>query len=263
MNGKGTLIAACLLAAPVTVAAQEAQAVTAEGRFQPRKVVNVGAQVSGPVARVLVTEGASVSKGDLLARIDPSQIRARLEEAQARAEKARTQAEDSARQLERQQKIYDRGLSATRDLEVAERNAASDKAELEAAEAAARAAKTDLRYTKIRAPLDGVVIKRNVEPGETVIANLEPPRLFRVASSLDRLDLVLRLSEGKLERVAEGDELTVEVPALDDYRTRGEVVRVARVPERGGDEVRYPVRVRVDNAEGRLRPGMAGRALLD
>ncbi|MEF8793986.1 efflux RND transporter periplasmic adaptor subunit [Thiohalorhabdus sp.] len=263
MSGKGILIAVYLLAVPALINAQGEKAATVEGRFQPRKVVNVGAQVSGPVAKVLVEEGASVSEGDLLARIDPNQYRARLEEAQARAEKARSQAEDSARQLERQQKIYDRGLSATRDLEVAERNAASDGAEVEAAEAAVQSAKVDLRYTRVRAPLDGVVIKRNVEPGETVIANLEPPRLFRVASSLDQLDLVLRLPEDRLDQVTEGDQLTVEVPGLDGHRAEGEVVRVARVPEDGADEPLYPVRVRVANPKGELRPGMAGRVILD
>ena len=263
MNGKRTLITVYLLAAMAMLAAQGAQAVTVEGRFQPLKVVNVGAQVSGPVARVLVEEGDSVSEGDLLARIDPSRYQARLEEARARAEKARTEAEDSARQLERQQKIYDRGLSATRDLEVAKRNARSDEAAMEAAEAAVQSAEVDLGYTRIRAPLDGVVVKRNVEPGETVVANLEPPRLFRVASSLDRLDLVLRLREEHLGSVGEGDQLTVEIPALDGHRTDGEVVRVARVPEEGSEEPRYPVRVRVANPEGKLRPGMAGRAILD
>lgn len=263
MNGKRYAVTACLVALPAVIAAQGVAAVTVEGRLQPRKVVNVGAQVSGPVARVLVEEGDSVGKGDLLARIDPSQYEARLEEAKARVKKARVQAKDSSRQLERQQKIYNRGLSSSRELEVAERNAATDEAKLEEAEAAVQSAKVDLRYTRIRAPLDGVVLERNVEPGETVIANLEPPRLFRVASSLDRLHLVLRLEEGQLDRVAKGDKLTVEVPARDGFQSQGKVVRVARAPDSGADEIRYPVRIRVDNAEGKLRPGMKARAVLD
>ena len=262
MNGIRIAVAACLLAGPGWAAAQGADATTVEGRLEPRQVVTVGAQVSGPVARVLVEEGEPVSEGDLLARIDPTKYRARLAEARARVDKARVAAKDSARQLDRQQKIYDRGLSSSRDLEIAQRNAASDRAEVEAARAAVRSARVDLGHTEIRAPLDGVVLKRNVEPGETVIANLEPPVLFRVASSLDRLDLVVRLEGRELKRVAEGDELRVEVPALKKPRLKGVVVRVAQVPEEGEGEPRYPVRIRIPNDQGTLRPGMTARAFL-
>lgn len=251
-----------LLGGVTAAMAQGADVTTVEGRLEPRKVVAVGAQVNGPVAKVLVEEGEAVSQGELLARIEPTRYRARLEEAQARLAKAKAVAEDSSRQLERQEKIYNRGLSSSRDLEVAQRDAARDQAEVEAAQAAVRKARVDLGYTEIRAPLDGVVLQRNVEPGETVIANLQPPLLFRVASSLDQLDLVLRLEPRQVERVAEGDELRVEVPAVKKYRTKGKVVRVARVPEEEGGKTRYSVRIRVANDKGKLRPGMTGRAFL-
>lgn len=255
-------IAAYLGGTAVVAAAQGADVTTLEGRLEPRQVVAVGAQVSGPVARVPVEEGEAVGAGDLLAVIDPAKYRARLEEAQARVEKARAVAEDSARQLERQQKIYNRGLSSTRDLEIAQRDAARDRAELEAAQAAVRSARVDLGYTEIRAPIDGVVLRRNVEPGETVIANLEPPLLFRVAASLDRLDLVVRLDERMLGRVAEGDELRVEVPGVKNSRATGKVVRVAQAPVEADGQSRYPVRIRIPNDQGKLRPGMKARAFL-
>jgi len=262
MIGSRFAIAVMLLGSAATAAAQGVDATTVEGRLEPRKVVAVGAQVNGPVARVLVEEGEVVEKGELLARIDPSRYRAQLAEAEARVDKAKAVAEDSARQLERQQKIYNRGLSSARDLEVAQRDAARDRAEVEAAQAAVRTAKVDLGHTEIRAPLDGVVLRRNVEPGETVIANLEPPMLFRVASRLDRLDLVVQVGERELARVAEGDKLRVEVPALKKTRLTGEVVRVARTPTEEGGKPRYAVRVRVANDQGKLHPGMTARAFI-
>jgi HlyD family secretion protein len=257
------LLALLLAGFAVPLSAQEGEDVTTlAGRLEPTKVVAVGAQVSGPVARVLVEEGDTVAEGELLARIDPEPFRARLDEARARAAEARAVAEDADRQLERQEKIYNRGLSSARDLEIAQRNAKRDRAALEAAEAAARSAQVDLERTQIRSPLDGVVLQRNVEPGETVIANLQPPLLFRVAASLERLDLVVEVPAGELHRLAEGDRIRVEVPALDQPRFTGRVARVAGLPEGEGDKARYAVRIRVPNGQGRLRPGMAARALL-
>ncbi|HKJ72120.1 MAG TPA: efflux RND transporter periplasmic adaptor subunit [Gammaproteobacteria bacterium] len=263
MNWSRIVVAAGLLGAASAAWGQGAAALTLEGRLQPRKVVTVGAQVSGPVAEVRVEEGDAVQRDELLARIDPGQYRARLDEAKARVDKARAVAEDSARQLDRQQKIYNRGLSSSRDLEVAQRDAARDRAEVEAAEAAVRSARIDLGHTEIRSPLDGVVLARKVEPGETVIANLRPPMLFRVATSLDRLDLVVAVREDMLGKLREGDQVRVEVPALTNYRTTGEVMRIAQAPRKGKGEPTYAVRIRVDNDKGKLRPGMKGRAVVE
>ena len=251
-----------LLGFAAAAGAQGAGSTTLEGHLEPRKVVAVGAQVSGPVARVLVEEGETVSEGELLARIDPSQYQARLDQAEARVAKAEAVAQDSARQLERQEKIYNRGLSATRDLEIARRNAARDRAEVEAAQAAVRSARVNLGHTAIRAPLDGVVLERKVEPGETVIANLRPPLLFRVASNLAKLDVVVRMDERHLDRVSEGQRLKVEVPALEKFRASGKVVRVGRAPVTDNGKPGYPVRIRLANGGDKLRPGMTARVFL-
>ena len=257
-------VVAVLLVAPGSAPGQGAAAQAVEGRLEPRRSVAIGAQVNGTVAQVLVEEGDRVREGQLLARIDPAKYRARLEEAQARVRKARAVAKESARELERQKKIYNRGLSARHDLEIAQRDAARDRAEVEAAQAAVRQARVDLEYTEIRAPMSGVVAKRNVHSGETVIANLQPPLLFRLASPLDRLDVVVRVREGLVAGLETGQEVRVEFPALKGPERTGKVVRIARVPEEDPDGApAYPVRVRVPNGQERLRPGMKARVLFE
>ncbi len=255
-------VVGALVLAPPPAPGQGAVGTPAEGRLEPVRTVAIGAQVNGPVAQVLVEEGERVREGDLLARIEPARYRARLDEAEARVRKAKAVAEESARELERQQKIYDRGLSAAHDLEIAQRDAARDRAEVDAAQATARQARVDLGHTEIRAPMTGVVMERNVHPGETVIANLQPPLLFRLAAPLDRLDAVVVVGERLVAGLEQGQRVTVEFPTLEDVRKTGEVVRIARLPEEGLDGgARYPVRVRVPNEEGRLRPGMKARVL--
>ncbi|MFA9461119.1 efflux RND transporter periplasmic adaptor subunit [Thiohalorhabdus methylotrophus] len=249
-----------LLLGATGAAAQEADRTPMEGRLEARRIVTLGAQVSGPMAEVLVDSGERVEKGELLARIDPARYRAALQKAEARLKKAKAVAKESSRELERQEKIYNRGLSARHDLQIARRDAARDQAAVEAAQAEVRQAQVDLKHTEIRAPLDGVILKRNINVGEAVIANLRPPMLFRVASSLDALDVVVPITESQVARVAEGDHLEVTFPAYTEKRVRGEIINIARAPSEKKDAgARYPVRVRVPNAGGGLRIGMRAR----
>ncbi|SCX81617.1 efflux RND transporter periplasmic adaptor subunit [Thiohalorhabdus denitrificans] len=258
---KRAVLASLVLLAlgPVEAVGQAAQGPW-EGRLEARRALSMGAQVSGPVAEVVVEEGDRVKEGELLARIDPSSYQAALAKAEARLERAEAVAKESSRELERQQKIYDRGLSAQHDLEIAQRDADRDRAAVEEARAAVRQARVDLGYTEIRAPIDGVVVKRNVHPGETVIANLRPPLLFRLATSAESLDVVVNVGEEQVAGLGEGDELEVTFPAFDRNPLRGEVVRIGQAPvDAQQEEPRYPVRVRVPNPEGDLRMGMRAR----
>ena len=251
------------VALALSMGASVAQAATVEGRLEPRRTVAIGAQVSGPVAEVAVEEGERVAAGDVLARIERDSFQAAVEEAEARVRKAEAVAKESGRELERQKKIYNRGLSSAHDLELAERDAARDRAEVDAAKAAVKRAQVDLRRTRITAPMDGVVLQRKVHPGETVIANLQPPLLFRLAAPLDRLDAVVAVPQDQVGGVNEGDTLDVSFPGLDGRSREGEVVRVARLPgDSEAEEARYPVRVRVANDGGELRPGMKARVTL-
>lgn len=234
-----------------------AAAETVDGRLAPTRTVSIGAHVSGPVTEVNVSAGDRVEAGDVLARIDPEPFRARVEAAEARQAEAAAVAEESVKQFQRQEKIYDRGLSAAHDLEVAERDAKRDRAAEEAAEAEERVARADLGYSCITAPMDGVVLSRHVEPGESVVANLRPPRLFRVAAPLDQLQVELRVTPAVAARLERGDELAVTLPAVEAERT-GTVTLVEPAPVADSDPPRHHVAVRVDSG-GDLQPGLKAR----
>lgn len=238
-------------------AAQEG-AVT--GRLEPRETIAVGAQVNGPITRLLVGEGEQVEEGELLARIDPARYKARLDEAEARKKRAEAVAEESQRELERQQQIYDRGLSAKHDLEIAQRDARRDNAEVDEAAAAVRKAKVNLGYTRITAPRDGVILERNVQSGETVVANLEPPVLFRMAPPLTKLHAVVQVDPQKAGGLSEGAQARVTFPEGEAEERRGQVVQVADTTAEGSSGgAGYNVRIRVANPDRELRPGMEAR----
>lgn len=236
-----------------------AQEGTVTGRLEPRETIAVGAQVNGPVTRILVSEGERVAEGELLARIDPARFKARLDEVQARKKRAEAVAEESRRELERQQRIYDRGLSAKHDLEIAQRDARRDKAKVQEAAAAVRKARVNLGYTRITAPRDGVILERNVQPGETVVANLEPPLLFRMAPPLDQLHAVVRVGPERAAGLRSGMAAEVAVPEVNGESREGDVVRVADTASATDDGAVYTVRVRVANPDRELRPGMKAR----
>jgi HlyD family secretion protein len=239
-------------------AAASAAAQTVEGRLAPTRTVSIGAHVSGPVTEVNVEAGDRVAAGELLARIDPEPFRARVAAAEARQAKAAALAEESGKQLQRKEKIYDRGLSAKRDLEIAQRDAKRDRAAREAAKAEKRVARTELAYTRITAPMDGVVISRHIEPGESVVANLRPPRLFRLAAPLEELHAKARVKPAVAAELEKGDKVTVEVEASDAQLT-GTVAVVEPAPVRDSDPPRHRLAVRVANADGELQPGMKVR----
>lgn len=238
--------------------APAALAETVSGRLVPERTVAIGAHVSGPVVAVNVEPGERVEKGEVLARIDPEPFRARVEAAQARRAKAAAVAEESVKQLQRQEKIYDRGLSATHDLELAQRDAKRDRADESAAQAELRRARVDLAYSRITAPMDGVVVSRQIEPGESVIANLRPPRLFRLAAPFDHLHAEVRVAPATAARLEAGDELSVTLPAIDASRT-GTVAVVEPAPIADSDPPRHRLAVRLSNDDGALYPGMKVR----
>lgn len=238
-----------------------AVAETVEGRLVPVRTVAIGAHVSGPVVQVAVEAGDRVEEGELLARIDPEPYQARVSAAEARRAQAAAVAEESIKQFQRQEKIYERGLSATHDLEIAQRDAQRDRSAETAAEAEAREARTNLGYTRITAPMDGVVVSRHVESGESVIANLQPPKLFRLAAPFDSLHAELRVSPAAAAGLEVGDELAVTIPALEVERT-GTVAVVEPAPRPGSDPPRQRVAVRVDNDDRALQPGLKARVTL-
>ncbi|HCF57698.1 MAG TPA: efflux RND transporter periplasmic adaptor subunit [Myxococcales bacterium] len=244
--------------------------VTATGTVSPRVTVQVGSQVSGRILEMLADFNSRVTKGQLIARIDPqlfatevAQARANLVSAQAGVKGAEAQLADSKRQFERSSSLAERKLvaqaeadSALAAMQSAEANLASNKAKLEQARAALERAQTNLAYTKIVSPIDGVVISRDVDVGQTVAASLQAPTLFTIAEDLRKMEVHTSVAESDVGRLAPEMKVEFTVDAFPGERFGGVVKEVRYSPTTVQNVVTYDAVVSVENPELKLRPGM-------
>jgi HlyD family secretion protein len=248
--------------------------VAATGTLSARTTVLVSSQVSGRVTEVLVDYNSPVRKGQLLARIDPQPFQAQVAQseastqaAQAALEKARASVADLERKAARKDALAARALVAAEERETAEADLAKGRAEVSAAAAAlaqARAALTQARYnlsvTAIRAPIDGIVVSRAVDAGQTVAASLSAPTLFTLAEDLRSMRLESHVSEGDVSRIAEGMPVSFTVAGLPGETLAGVVRQVRNAAETVENVVTYDVVADVENPSLRLRPGMTATA---
>jgi HlyD family secretion protein len=258
--------------------------VQATGTVQPLLQINVGAQVNGRVTQVLVDFNSVVKKGDVLAEIDPliygTQVSAqsaslqaqRAQMAQAKATMASTkaQAETARVVLERTQKLFAGNLAAKSDLDTAQGNYDSLRAQYDAAAAAADSqqasigaqaaqlsqSRANLGYTKIYAPVDGVVVTRSIDPGATVVASFQAPVLFVIAQDLRKMRVLADVDEADVGKIAEGMDADCVVDAFPGETFHGKVSQIRYSANNVSGVVTYPAVVEVDNPEEKLRPGM-------
>lgn len=267
--------AAVVGASVVTVApADLSVSIASTGRLSARSTVVVGSQVSGSLASVRVDFNDRVSKGQVVAQIDPARYQAQLRSAQAavaRAEVAVQRAADNkaklAIDLERFQALHQRQLVALHELD--ERRDALNQAHsqwLDAGHAlrsqreAVIAARYDLEQTTIRSPVDGVVLERLVEPGQTVVASFETPALFRIAEDLGQMTLALSVDEADIGQIQVGQPVQFSVEAFAGRVFQGQVMQKRLAPEIKGGSAVYPVMVAVANQDLSLIPGMLADA---
>lgn len=244
--------------------------VSATGTVNAVVSVLVGSQVSGTIYSLHADFNSVVKKGQVIARLDPAlfetqvaQARANLLNAEAEGEKARVTVADTRRNRERFAALYAKGYVSKSELDAAE-------TAYEAAEAALRAAQSrqvqakasldqtevNLKYTIIRSPVDGIVIARNVDVGQTVAASLQAPTLFTIAQDLTKMQVDTNIDEADIGRVAVGQEGVFTVDAFPQRRFQGKVVQVRSAPQIIQNVVTYDAVVEVDNTDLRLRPGM-------
>ncbi len=248
--------------------------VTATGTLQPTNQVDVGSEVSGLIAEVFVDYNAAVTAGDPLARLDTEALEARAASAQASlavAQASLTQAEatvsETDAQLNRARELAERGLVSRQSLEADEAAAlraraavASARAQVTASSATLREAETSLRKAVIRAPIDGMVIAREVDPGQTVAASFQTPVLFRIAGDLTRMQLHLDLDESDVGQVREGQLAEFRVDAYPGRMFAAEIVSVRFNPRTVNNVVTYESVLSVENPSLLLRPGMTATA---
>jgi HlyD family secretion protein len=245
-------------------------AVTATGTVNPVTTVLVGTQVSGTIKNIYVDFNSPVKKGQLIAQIDPAlfeaqvnQARANLLSAKANLEKAEASEVDAKRTMQRNKELLAKNLIAQSDFDTAETNYETAKASVSAAkaqvtqsEAALSSAETNLFYTKIISPVDGIVVSRNVDVGQTVAASFQTPTLFSIAQDLTKMQIDTNVAEADIGNVKVGEDVEFTVDAYPDIIFKGKVWQVRNAPITVQNVVTYDVVILVNNPELKLRPGM-------
>ncbi len=246
------------------------QKITASGTINPISTVNIGTQVSGIIAEIYVDYNSSVKKGDMLALIDPQTFEASVDQKQAALDIARAELDVTKndivyykKHLDRIKKLNNSKYSTDKELESAQRdydNAVAQKALKEAqvnqAEAMLKQARIDLDYTKIVSSVDGEVISREVEVGQTVAASFNTPTLFYVAEDLTKMQIEASVVEADIAKVKEGQKVEFAVDSFPDEIFEGVVTQVRNNPITTSNVVTYEVIIGIDNKDLKIKPGM-------
>ncbi len=247
-----------------------AETVLATGNVNAVTTVQVGSQVSGTLQQLFVDFNSKVTKGQVIAQIDPRlfdaavlQARAGLENARAGLQRTEVAVVDAERTYRRNRELVKDGFVAQADVdsaqtayETAVAQKKSAQAQVAQAEGALSAAETNLRYTTIHSPVDGIVISRNVDVGQTVAASFQTPTLFTIARDLTKMQIDTNVDEADIGRVATRQRATFTVDAYPQRTFAGVVVQVRNSPVVTQNVVTYNVVVRVDNRDLLLKPGM-------
>jgi HlyD family secretion protein len=247
-----------------------ADTVGATGTLQAVTTVQVGTQVSGIVQDLYADFNTLVRKGQVIARLDPSTIQTQIEQAranlnrsQADVERLRVGLDDAKNKLKRAQELSTRSLIPTSELETAQVNVRSAEAQLKSAEAAITQSEASLRqndvnleHTIITAPIDGLVISRNVDRGQTVAASMQAPTLFILAADLTKMQVVANLDESDVGRIRPGQHVSFHVDAYPAETFTGTVTQVRLQPIMQQNVVTYATVIEVPNPELKLKPGM-------
>ncbi len=246
------------------------QVVTATGTLQAVITVQVGSQVSGTIVKLNADFNSKVKQGQIVAQLDQDKFKASVDQAkanvlssQANEAKAKVAVEDATRTLERNRELRKRELVAQSDLDTAETayNSAVaqeqvGRAQVELAKAALQQAQVDLDHTIIRSPVDGIVVSRNVDVGQTVAASLQAPVLFLIANDLSKMQVDTNVSEGDVGNVWVDQDSEFTVDAYPTRRFGGEVLKGRNGPIMVQNAVTYDAVVGVDNTDLLLKPGM-------
>jgi HlyD family secretion protein len=244
--------------------------VTATGTMNAVVTVLVGTQVSGTIKTLYVDFNSPVKKGQILAQIDPATFQAQVEQAsanvllaKANVQKSEAALVDAKRTMERNRVLFARNFIARSDFDTAETNHQSAAAQLSASKAQVGQAKaaldfadTNLRYAKIVSPVDGTVISRNVDVGQTVAASFQTPTLFNIAQDLTKMQIDTNVDEADIGKIKVDQPVEFTVDAYADITFKGKVSEVRSAPTTVQNVVTYDVVVKVDNPDLKLKPGM-------
>ncbi len=230
--------------------------VTATGEINPVNTVSVGSQVSGTIADIYVDYNSHVTKGQLLLEIEPSVLQATVDEARAALDSAKSQLNLARNDYERNKTLYDSGYIARAEMEQSQTNYEQALQSVKRMESQYERAVTNLSYATITSPVDGTVISRKVDKGQTVAASFQTPDLFEIAEDLSKMQIETAVSEADIGVIKEGQNVTFTVDAYPRKTFNGIVKQVRLSPTTTSNVVVYTVVIDVDNADLSLMPGM-------
>jgi HlyD family secretion protein len=248
--------------------------VTATGTLQPLNQVEVGSELSGTIARVAVDFNDEVKVGQVLAQLDTSTLESRLVEGRASLQSAQAKVKEAeATELEMQtvlkrcQELAKQKMCAAHDVDAAvaayaraRAGVASARAQVAIAEAVLDGQQTNLAKATIRSPINGIVLDRKVEPGQTVAASFQTPELFTLAEDLARMELLVAIDEADIGRILQGQKASFTVDAFPDRSFSATITQVRRAPQTVDGVVSYETVLEVSNQTLELLPGMTATA---
>ncbi len=230
--------------------------VSSTGTLEAVTTVEVGTQVSGRIAQLMVDFNGHVEKGQVVARIDPTLLQSAVADAEAGLERSKADRAQAKRNFDRLKVLHEQGIAADADYSTAEYQLDVAKAGQREAEIALERAKQNLEYATIIAPVSGTVVERDVDVGQTVAASFSSPRLFLIANDLSHMQIIASVDESDIGLIKDGQKVRFNVKAYPDDTFKGFVKQVRLKSTIDQNVVSYDVVVDVQNPDGRLLPGM-------
>jgi HlyD family secretion protein len=234
--------------------------VSATGTLEPVRTVQVGTQVSGQISALYADYNSHVTKGELIAQLDPTLLKQAVIQAEADAERAKADLDQAKYQLDQSKRLFATKVITETDYRTAEHAWAVADAANTSAQASLDRARQNLRYANIYAPIDGVVIERNVDVGQTVAASFSAPQLFLLARDLTQMQILAQVDESDIGQIKTGQPVTFTVQAYPDQTFAGTVSQVRLESKTEENVVDYTVVINVTNKDGKLLPGMTATA---
>ncbi len=236
--------------------------ITATGTIEPVTSVTVGTQVSGIVSKLYVDYNSIVKKGQVIAELDKTNLTSELKTAQANLSSAQSTLNYETTNYNRYKTLYEKGLVSADDYENARLSYDKARQQVATSRESVQKAQTNLSYATITSPIDGVVLSKSVEEGQTVAASFNTPELFTIAKDLTDMRVIADIDEADIGGVKEGQRVTFTVDAFPDDKFEGRVTQVRQEATTTSNVVTYEVVISAPNADLKLKPGLTANVTI-
>lgn len=236
--------------------------ITATGTIEPVTSVTVGTQVSGIVSKLFVDYNSVVKKGQVIAELDKTNLMSQFNTAKTQLATAQSQLNYQTANYKRYKTLFEKGLVAADDFDNAKLSYTQAKEQVVSAKEEVQRAQTNLGYATITSPIDGVVLSKSVEEGQTVAASFSTPELFTIAQDLTNMQVVADVDEADIGDVKEGERVSFTVDAYPDDTFEGEVKQVRQEATTTNNVVTYEVVISAPNADLKLKPGLTANVTI-